>query len=231
MKYFIFLICFISVLHADMKIEDSKRPSVEELKKQVADVLPTLYGWCSAEKANSFIDLVLEEKPMICVEIGVFGGSSLFPVAAALKHLGEGVIIAIEPWDKKEMLKSLDPVEDAAHLKWWSSVNFERIYFSYLHLLKRFELDEYCITMKMTSEKAVSKIMGPIDIIYIDGNHSEAGSTQDVMLYLPKVREGGYIWLNDILWPSRQQAAEILLETCDIVKIIDNGNCVLFKKR
>jgi len=205
--------------------------SVDALKQEVFEVIPTLYGWCSKEKADNFIDLVLDVKPQVYVEIGVFGGSSLFPVASALKYLGEGVVIAIDPWDKKETIKYFDPTEDATDLKWWTSINFERIYYSYMHLIKRFDLEEYCLTMKMTSEKAAPKINTPIDILYIDGNHSEACSIQDVELYLPKVKEGGYIWMNDTLWASRQQAVELLSDACDVVKVIDNGNCILFKKR
>ena len=32
-----------------------------------------------------FMELILKEKPQLCVEIGVFGGSSLIPQALALK--------------------------------------------------------------------------------------------------------------------------------------------------
>jgi len=220
------LACSCSALAAE-----EREISVDALKHEVFEVIPTLYGWCTKEKADHFMDLVLEVNPQVYVEIGVFGGSSLFPVASTLKFLGEGVVIAIDPWDKKETIKHFDPTEDATDLKWWTSINFERIYYSYLHLIKRFDLEEYCLTMKMTSEKAASKINTPIDILYLDGNHSEVCSTQDVELYLPKVKQGGYIWMNDTLWATRQQAVELLSESCDVVKVIDNGNCILFKKR
>ena len=129
------------------------------------------------------------------------------------------------------MNKKNDPQQDAVHYEWWNKVNYERAYYSYLSFLKNFELENYCITIRMSSEKAVSKIFSSIDILYIDGNHSEASSIEDVTLYLPKVRQGGYIWFNDSLWTSRQEAVELLLNACDVVKVIDNGNCVLFKKR
>ena len=89
------MLSFIGSLHADSEID--------ELKKQVCLVLPSLEGWCSREKALNFIDLVLEVKPQVCVEIGVFGGSSLFPVASALKHRGEGIVIGIDPWDNSSV--------------------------------------------------------------------------------------------------------------------------------
>lgn len=185
--------CFSS-LHCTEK-------NAEELKERVCQALPNFYGWCSREKALNFIDLVLQVKPKLCVETGVFGGASVFPVASALKFLGKGVIIGIDPWDKLECIKWFDPVEEAADLNWWGNLNFDHIFMSYLDLIKRYGLIDYCITYKTTSEKAAAEISADsIDILYIDGNHSEAISTQDVRLYLPKVHSGGYIWFNDSLW-------------------------------
>jgi len=225
----VLFICFIPFLHANTTSNEQKR-QIEDLKKHVCDALP-FDGWCSKQKAGCLIDLVMEVNPAVYVEIGVYAGRSLFPVASALKFLGKGVIIGIDPWDKEEMIKYFDTPEYAAISIWWSNINYENIYYSYLNMLKKFELEEYCITMKTTSKQAASEVIYPIDILYIDGNPSETCSTQDVLLYLPLVRPGGYIYLNDILWPTKQRAAELLLQSCEIVRRFDNGNCVLFKKR
>ncbi len=222
LSFLFWFVCLFSYVHADSQVDG--------LKQHVYNVIPSLEGWCSKEKAGHFIDLVFEVKPKVCVEIGVFGGSSLFPVASALKYLGEGIIYGIDPWDKLECIKYYDPIENAADLQWWAKINLLYIYYSYLNMLRKHGLEEYCKTIKMTSEKAASQI-DAIDILYIDGNHSEECSEQDVTLYLPKVRDGGYIWMNDTLWPTRQRAVKQLSEACDVVKMIDNGNCILFKKR
>ena len=220
---FAFFLCLsFSSIHAEK--------TVEELKQRVCKELPNIEGWCSKEKALSFIDLVLQTKPTICVEIGIFGGASVFPVASALQYLGTGVIIGIDPWDKIECLKYFDPFEDREHLNWWGKINLNHIYASYLNMISKHSLEDYCFTMQVSSEKAVSEIK-TIDILHIDGNHSEASSMQDVLLYLPKVRLGGYIWMNDALSPTTQTAIDLLLKTCDVIKLIDNGNCILFKKR
>ncbi len=223
---FLFLIAFLPFGYCDV---DAAK--IDDLKQYVAKYLPSFEGWCSKEKAFHFIDLVLETRPSRCVEIGVFGGSSIFPVASALKLLDEdGVVIGIDPWDKLECIKYFDPVKDEVDLKWWGNLNLDRIYYSYTNLIRRFNLQDYCLTIRATSKDAVSEI-DEIDILYIDGNHGEEATNLDVQLYLPKVRSGGYIWMNDSLWESRQDALDLLLEECDAVKIIDNGNCILFKKR
>ena len=216
----IFVLCF-SFLHADRE---------EDLKKHVCSELYTLHGWCTAEKALNFIDLVLEVKPDVCVDIGTYGGRSLFPVASALKFLGKGIVIGIDPWDKIECLKHFEPTEDPRHVDWWSKVDFNSIYRSFIVMLQRYNLEKYCKVIKATSEKAAPQI-DTIDILYIDGNHAEHMVTRDVQLYLPKIRIGGYIWLNDTTWTATQPAIELLTESCEVIKLIDNGNCILFKKR
>lgn len=187
-------------------------------------------GWCSKEKALNFFDLVIQVNPQVCVEIGVFAGKSVYPVACALKYLGQGTVIGIDPWDNYECIRYYDPIEDHANLHWWNSVDMEKIHYSYINMINRYRLQNYCQTLRTTSTKAIEEI-NFIDILYIDGNHDEKASFIDVSLYLPKVRSGGYIWLNDSLWGSIQPAVDLLCEHCDVVKLIDDGNCILFKKR
>ncbi len=205
-------------------------PRLETLKQHIIDVRPTIEGWCSQEKAVNLFDLIIETRPDVYVEIGVFGGASLFPVAMALKYNDHGICIAVDPWDKIECIKHFDPFKDQQDLQWWAKINLNYIYYSFLDLLSKHDLDRYCKIIRATSDKAAPMI-GSIDILFLDGNHSEIASTQDVILYLPKVKNGGYIWMNDTLWTDRQAAVDLLLKECDVIKLIDNGNCILFRKR
>lgn len=203
---------------------------VESLKKEVCENIREIAGWCSSEKASEFIDLVLAVKPLVCAEIGVYTGASLYPVAAALQYLGQGVVLAIDPWDKIECIRYYDPDLDRAHLKWWAHINMDHVYFGFLNVLRCYDLEETCIIFRCTSKKAAAAI-GEIDILYLDGNHCEKIALADVQLYLPKIRNGGYLWFNDARWASLQPAVEYVSQFCDIVKTIEDGNCVLFKKR
>lgn len=210
-------------LHAKGNLDEFVRESARVLRSSV-------YGWCSEEKALHFVDLVLDTKPDVCVEIGVCGGTSLFPVALALKSIGKGVVIGIDPWDNDESSKYYDPVDESADYSFWNMIDLKGLHETYCKIIRDNKLENQVITFVTTSEKAVPFIP-PIDILYIDGGHSEDVTTLDVTLYLPKVRSGGYIWMNDVIWEQRQQGVDILEETCDFVKTIDDGNCILFKKR
>lgn len=204
--------------------------TVEELKGHVAEVLPKIEGWCSKEKASAFIDLVLQEKPKVYVEIGVFAGASLFPVASALKFLNNGgFIIGIDPWNNKECTKNFDPLIHDSFVTWWNNIHLEWIYHSVLNLVRQENLEDYRLLMRTTSEKA-AVFIEEIDILYLDGNHSIQSLSKDVDLYVPKVRSGGYIWLNDFTRENIKKVLDQLLQCCEYISSVDNGNCVLFRK-
>lgn len=203
---------------------------IDDLKKEVCDNLPDIHGWCSREKALHFIDLVLETQPELYVEIGVYSGASIYPAASALQFLKKGVAVAIDPWDIVECIRHLDPDKDREDLRWWVRQNMDNIYFEFLNVVRRFELETICLPVRATSEKA-ARFVGQIDILHLDGNHYISTLLQDIQLYLPKVKSNGYVWLNDASWHTFEPAIQLLKETCDIVKTIDHGNCILFKKK
>lgn len=220
MRIVVFIMVLILHLQAD----------VESFKREILAIQPSIRGWCSLEKATHFIDLVLEVKPEVCVEIGVLSGSSVFPVASALKYLDHGTLIAIDPWDRQECVKYFDPVKDVEHLRWWNAVNLHQCYYEFLELLRENDLEKYCCVLKMSAEKA-APIIGSIDVLYIDGNFSEEGTLKNVQMYLPKVRSGGYIWINDTLAECKQSAVALLFDECNLLKTISEFNGFLFQKR
>jgi hypothetical protein len=202
-----------------------------DLRHYVKHYLPTIKGWCSQEKATKFINLMLEIKPDVCVDIGTFEGSTVFPVACALKFLNHGTVVAIDAWDKLEAIKHFDPITATTHIEYWCKMNLNHIYYSYLNMIRMHELNDHCITLKTTSEKAGSVVANSIDFIYFDGNHSEAVSTKDVALYLPKVRSGGYICINDPMDPELQHAIDALMEKCEFIELFDNQRALLLRKK
>lgn len=221
---------FKYVLISNLLYTPSYSTTIEDNQIKMIEVLSSFPGWCSIEKALEIFNLVIETRPSLCVEIGVFGGSSLFPFASALKLLGKGVVVGIDPWDRVEAIKHFNLPEDAEHLAWWGSIDLNRVFLTYSDLISKYCLNEYVITLKSTSKTSSAIINSPIDILHLDGNHSEFGINSDVALYLPKVRTGGSIMINDALSIQTQPALKLLFHSCELVKVIDNGNCLLFKK-
>jgi predicted O-methyltransferase YrrM len=203
----------------------------EQNKKEVLLYQEEQYilGWCSREKAEKLMDLIFDTHPKICVEIGVFGGSSIYPTASALKYLKNGIVYAIDPWSKEECLKGYAPGDP--NYGWWDMLDQEKIYEGFQAMLNRFDLASFCKTLRMTSEQAVLQFQDEtIDILHIDGNHTEQVALADARMFLPKVKKGGYIWFDDANWSTTNKAVQYLIENCSLDEARSTSACFLFKK-
>lgn len=208
-------------------------PTFEEInawKQHVLTTVPKMHGWCSQEKTGKLMDLVLKEKPKVCVELGAFGGASILPVATALRLLENGVIYCVDPWDRLEAVRYFNPLKDKVNIEYWLQTDFGDVYKRFLHIINTWQLNKYCVILQKTSADAAEDIKGPIDFLHIDGNHSEIISLLDVQTYLPKVRRGGYICYNDCFWPERIAAMDLLLESCEFIQFTDQDNCIFLRK-
>ena len=50
----------------------------------------------------------------------------------------------------------------------------------------------------MTSAEAVRVITAPVELLFVDGDHSVAGSRSDAALWLPRVMAGGTVMFHDV---------------------------------
>lgn len=198
-------------------------------QNQVLSHQTNLEGWCTPEKARRMMNLIYEVKPDVCVEIGVFGGASIYPTASALKFLNKGQVYAIDPWVNSYCLDGY--TENNPNYEWWNSVDFKYIYSQFVKMLDRFALNSYCTIMRMTGWIALDHFADEsIDILHIDGNHTENIALSDAQLYLPKVKKGGYIWLDDANWPTTHLAREFLFSNCIKDESRSTSEYFLFRK-
>lgn len=206
---------------------------IKRLVEEAKGILPTIQGWCTIEKAAKLIELIVSNKLETCVEIGVFGGSSLVPQAMAIRYNGGGLVYGIDPWENNSALEEMVHPD---HRKWWSELNYNTIYNDCVKNLEKQKLSKYCKLMRAKSEDVVNEFKDEsIDLLHIDGNHSEVLSYKDATLYLPKVKKNGYIMFDDIWWcevenhVTTRKAIVYLLESCDRVDTINN-DCLVLQK-
>ena len=194
-------------------------------KEWVLCFQPSIPGWCSKTKCVAMMDLIFKVRPDVCVEIGVYGGASLFPTAIALKYLNQGIVYGIDPWDVRECIKYYP--EGSPHKGWWGTIDMNAMYQSTMNLIKTHELEKKCLILRMTSEEAAPCIQ-EIDVLHVDGNHCDEADLIHLSYYLPKVKVGGYIWFDG--WCTSPKAYEYVKKTCYIRKVLDSGNCILLEK-
>lgn len=199
---------------------------MNDLDKFIIEHMP-LEGWCSDTRALDMAHLVLDTKPSVIVEIGVFGGRSCIPMAIACRENNKGVVYGIDPWS---LGANMEGKEENAIKDWWknNAIHLNSIHQTFMDDIWKLHLERWMIPIRAGSEH-VYQLFKDIDILSVDGNHSELTSVRDVSLYLPLVRTGGYVWFDDTDWSSTTTARDIL--ECACTKIRSVGSCNLYQKK
>jgi len=166
--------------------------SLPVLLNTIASIHNDISGWCELEKAEILAALCYTTRPARIVEIGVFGGKSLIPMALAMKAAGgDYEVVGIDPWSNAAATEGYD----GANREWWSAVDLDRVYNSFLTLRDRLGLSIRVIRAK--SDHVEWK--QPIGLLHIDGQHTEQ-AVRDVLRYAVHVRLGGHVVVDDIGW-------------------------------
>lgn len=198
----------------------------DKVKNQAFAWMTQLEGWCSDLKATTLIDLVLKTQPEIIVEIGVWGGKSLVPMACALQANGKGTIFGIDPWSS---FASTEEVKEEANRNFWARADHEWILRDLKEKIAQFGLNDRILLIRNSSENA--PIISNIDILHIDGNHSEKTSFADVTKWVPLMKPGGWIIFDDMTWAedgrcTTAKAVQWLDENCTKIAQFQDIYCV-----
>src|SRR3990167_3377417 len=199
-----------------------------ELKTKTVDFLKG--SWCSEEKTNLLIDLVAIFRPNVCVEIGAWEGGSVIPIAQTLKYLGSGKVFAVDAWSNEWAVKYL--VQDEPNKNWWKTVNMKAVHDLFSSRISHLDLSKFCIEIHKPSVEAAD-LLTEIDFLHLDGDFSETGSKHDIELFLPKVKQGGYILISNVQMCiegqfPKSEAFNDLLRSCEMIAAIDHDNAILF---
>jgi predicted O-methyltransferase YrrM len=152
-------------------------PSLDEVdfKSGLGDSAYLLYGLARALK------------PQVAVEIGSARGRSACYVGRALKENGSGRLFAIDPhthtnWNDENSVATLDEMK---------------------RNLKSLGIEKQVEIIRDVSERAAARWMIPIDMLFIDGDHSYEGVKRDWELFSPFVVPFGVVVFHDTLWELR----------------------------
>lgn len=202
-----------------------------ELAKKIEEVLPTMQGWCSLSKALKLSESIIAIEPEIVVEIGIFGGRSLIPMAMTLQHLGKGVIYGVEAWNPGAATSFTTNSEND---NWWKEIDFSAIKSGFLKKVVECELASFARIVEIDAARAHS-VFDVIDFLHIDGGHSAPAALLDVAHFLPKLRTGGILVFDDINWETTRIAVEVVETQCDTIEEVrdDDGivTCKFYRKR
>jgi len=196
---------------------------MQKIKDLCDTIFPSIDGWCAVEKAGVMIDLVEETTPSLILELGVFAGKSLLPLALASKKMNPSAkVIGIDAWAPQA---SLEGVNSPANDDWWSKLDYNLIYNRATELMKFHKISDIVELWKMRTVDVADKFQDhSIDILHQDSNHSEEVSCAEVELYWNKVKPGGYWVFDDTNWGTTKKAQELLLSKGYQVFVVQKEN-------
>ncbi len=176
---------------------------INSLFTEVDQTQTKVPDWATPEKRTVMAAAIVALRPRISLEIGVWKGASLFPMAMAHRATGIGRTIAVDPWTPSASIQG----QDSVHADWWGKIDHEEIYKSFLAMIKELKLECW-----IQVERMISDYFDPPDgigVLSIDGNHGPQAII-DVERYAPKVQIGGLVFMDDLDWGPVRQAADKL---------------------
>lgn len=205
------------------------------IRTAIEEYIPPLEGWTEPDRACEMAELVYETKPKVVVEIGTFGGRSAIAMAFALRQNNNGgKIYCIDPW----RLEYANEGEGEDNQKWWTeNIQIHEIHRKCMEAIWSHNIDDWLVVIRAASQHCF-ELFKKIDILLIDGNHSEVASLRDAQLYVPNVRPGGHVLADDIDWQVRMgdtviqsthKELQFIEAYCDLVK--QSGNMRFYRKR
>lgn len=169
---------------------------------------------------------ILETKAKVIVDIGVFAGRSTIAMGFAARELGDSMVYGIDPWKIDD---ATEGENDKASADWWRTrADLERMHREAMQWIWDHRLDQWITIIRAPSQN-VHQLFPTIDFLNIDGQHAEVASCRDVEIYVPKVRAGGVVFMDDTAWPQTQKAVSMMDGMCDLVN--DTGMARTYLKR
>jgi len=163
-------------------------------------------GWCSELKARTLAAIIISTRPDISLEIGVWYGRSLLPIALAHQHVAHGKVIAIDPWLAG---CSVAGQENPADREWWSRQDIHETAFqTFMSKVGIYDLKNFVEVHRMHSDE-----FDPpegIGLLSVDGNHGQQAE-KDMARYAPKVIKGGFLVADDLNWTGGAVSRAIAL--------------------
>jgi len=201
----------------------------EQIDYYIRHRLPKMDGWCPPDKAASIAVDILNKRPKVCVEIGVFAGRSMLAAALALKENNWGIVYGIDPWTPDASSEGF--AEGDANREWWGKLDHSPIMQQCLDYIAVLHVEEYVRLIRKTNREALDEIReaAPVDWLHIDGNHASELAKFDVEHYVPLVQPGGTIWFDDVDWGTTAAAQALMDEYATLEVYV--GNCAKYRRK
>ena len=186
-------------------------------------------GGCSVAKAAVLAELITTHGLDTAVEIGVYRGRSFIPLALAMRAQGHGRAFGVDPYAVEPAMQHDDhgiPL-DVIHAFVRDS-DWDGIWQSVEEAIDREHVRDFAELLRTTSLNAASRFApGQLGLVHIDGNHDRDSVESDISTWLPRIRPGGFLVLDDASWDSVSPSMRALSASHELILNVDDKHGLL----
>ena len=170
-------------------------------------------GMCDDEKIAALCEIARHSPEGDLVEIGSWWGKSAFILAKLAQYYAIGNLLCVDPWKSEHLVQhdkgglvdggiSQYDCEEALKVFIMNLLPYSRGDINYLRMPSTAAAATYKSGETVHSAAfGTTHYTGEIAILHIDGNHSEDAVRADMESWCERVKAGGWIIVDDYLWP------------------------------
>ncbi len=167
-------------------------------------------GRCTPRKGEMMMSLITKNQYKDCIEIGVWRGASLMYITEAVTKTS-GHVTAIDPYNYDLIWNHIqdESIAIMVHKLIPDQLTLDRVYNELVEIINSNKLDRYVNLVRDNSRNIHHNFAtDTFDFIHIDGNHDYDCVKADIINYLPKIKNGGMIVMDDTDWPGVKRAID-----------------------
>ncbi|QFR34840.1 glycosyltransferase [Ancylobacter sp. TS-1] len=154
------------------------------------------------------------------VEIGVYRGRSLFPLAWSFAGRG-GRSYGIDPFSRAAAFETdLPPDLRERVTEFIATTDYDDLHDEAVRRCAELQLAASCELIRETSDRAIVTLRARgivADMVHVDGNHDRLQALRDVSSYIGLMAEGAILVIDDTDWPSIADALAHAKERLSLV--------------
>ena len=142
-------------------------------------------------------DMISRYRPKRVLEIGcAMGVSGMVIVNALGRYCPDGSLVSVDPFQDTQ----------------WGSIGLNNIRKAIKHCKAKHDVTHMWVKMLSVDYWKRSSVDGPLDMVFIDGDHSFEGCLLDILGAHKYLKNGGMVIIDDVLHPGPRKA---IRETLD----------------
>lgn len=187
-----------------------------DIGKILDDIPIDLGGGCSLDKAYLLAWLIRRHDLKQTVDIGVYRGRSFFPQALAHKRFTGGMVYGVDPYSAAEAREGdvgSGTTSSEEINRFIERTDWQAICRTVTSKIGELGHAEHCALLTKPSADAAGQFKEnsvSFDLVHVDGNHDTDKVMQDLEMYLPRLKQNGFIVLDDVSFASVRPAYEEL---------------------